>query len=151
MRESPTVQKLARLTWIEDSVTHYHLPIPRAAADGAIASKYSDRLDLAQNLLGEWESVLVDGETRAMTTIARSPDLPSAFRAAELWVRTVRPDVSRMKDKDAFWRSRKASPKQIALLQKYGAQVNYHTLTRGAASTLLDQHRAAKSLTGVKV
>lgn len=150
VRESDAVTAHAALTWVEDSPTVYHLGIPRKAdTHGEITNK-SDRLELRQNLLGGWKALFVDADTRAATSVATTDTLAQAFTRAEHWLEALRPDVVRMKAQDAAWRRRKASPKQIARLQQLGAGLNYETLTRGAASALLDQYFAARALSGAR-
>jgi superfamily II DNA or RNA helicase len=149
VRTSATVHAHARLSWTEDSATLYHLGIPRVAESGAMVSR-SDRLELRQDLLGTWAAVFVDGESQVGVTIGTAPSIDAIFVTAERWLGEIRPDVVRMKDRDATWRKRKPSPNQIELLKKLGAQLDFQKLTRGEASALLDQHFAAKDLSGAR-
>ena len=151
VRESAAVTQFAALLWIEDNATKYHLPLPQRApaADGEPgaldpnAAAPAERVELREGMLGGWAIVHVVGTERREIGIADT--LQDAFTKGERWVENVRPDVARMKSREATWLGRKPTNKQRQLLKKLKSPIwNKPDMTRGEASALIDQVFARK-------
>ncbi len=149
VRESALVAQAA-LSWVEMSPSRLQLSWPRPAESGALTTAH-DRVVLTQNLLGAWQADHYDGATHTRQPIGSGDTIERVIVSAETWLHANYPNVVTLKARDAAWRQRSASPKQIQLLKRLGASLNYETLTRGAASALLDQYFASRKrgLTGV--
>lgn len=141
--ESDTANRFGRLRWIESGKDHFRLALPvRQQSDGALLSGKSgsaECLDITVGTLGCWSVRLFTGHTSV--PIAETDDVGGAFLRAERWVEHNRADAWRMKAKDAAWRDRPPSDKQVALLKRLGAPL---PTTRGQASDMLDQFYGAK-------
>lgn len=126
------------LNWIRTGAEVFRLQYPWA--DG------TETLQVDKDLLGKWQIVCTlrphgpDAATGTrQKTIAMGIDTAdSAAGIAEAFVLQERRSVAKLKDKDAPWRIRPASPKQLALLARRKIPHNPKTLTMGAASDLID-------------
>jgi ATP-dependent helicase IRC3 len=68
----------------------------------------------------------------------------AALHLAEAYVAQERRSVSKLKDRDAPWRTRPASEKQLGLLRKLRIPHNAQKLTMGGASDLIDLHHVRR-------
>ena len=82
---------------------------------------------------------------RQRTLVAGVPTVAAALMLAETFVREQRGSVSRLKDREAPWRKRPASVKQIALLARMRIPHNPKGLTMGGASDLIDLSRSRRT------
>jgi ATP-dependent helicase IRC3 len=141
VKDSETVQRHAKLQWMEDTPERFHVALPARADDGALRSgEASSRVEISLHMLGGWR-VSVSGSMAE--ELGMLDDLAMAFDRAERWIEHTRPDAWRMKRRDAGWRQQPASEKQIQLLRKLRAPITAN-LTRGMASDMLDRHFGRK-------
>lgn len=143
IRDSETAGKYARLRWVEESPDRFHVALPARTETGALESVTQGRLEIRRALLGGWD-VFVIGTARE--SLGSVDDIGLAFDRAERWVKATRPDAWAMKQKDAAWRDRAASEKQVALLRRLRAPMG-DGLTRGQASDMLDKYYARRGRT----
>jgi ATP-dependent helicase IRC3 len=137
--ELGALREVVTLNWIKVNDDLYRLQYPWA--DG------TEVLRVAKNLLGQYD---VSAELRTpgsgagiwhakQSTLSTGiPDAAAALRIAEEFVQQNRRTVSRLKDRDAPWRVRPASEKQLSLLRRLKVPHNPKGLTMGAASDLID-------------
>jgi hypothetical protein len=118
----------ADLNWLELSPTRYVLSSP----EGRVELRTSDRMT--------W-SVLLLPRTGGREIVASGLTLEFAQGVAEDVVRKL--GLTRLVAKDAPWRGRPASDKQIAVLRKFG--LPYHGLTSGQASDVIAARVARRS------
>lgn len=150
VRESAAVNQFARLSWLQDTPSRYHVQmLPPRSENGAMRSGLTDgaaieRVELRESTLGVWTVVLMRGSVAA-EAIGTTDDLPSAFARAERWIEHQRSDTFSTKLRDAVWRQRAISDKQLAALQRLHAPGDLTALTRGQAATLLDHYLAKRA------
>lgn len=127
------------LVWLRLGAEKYRVSYPWA--DG------TEMLDVGKDLLGKWEVVCTmrphgDGAFRPparQRTLATGIDeLEKAAIFAEEFVAQQRGAVAKLRSKDAPWRGRPASPKQLALLARKKIPHNPKKITMGEASDLID-------------
>lgn len=136
VRESEIVEKFCKLRWVEAAPDRYHLALPERGQNGGLTSGDTgqQRIEIRQSMLGGW-TIVVTGTNENLGTV---DELAAAFARAERWVESSRPDAWKMKQRDAEWRDKPASEKQLRLLQKCKAPIT-PGLTRGQASDMLDR------------
>lgn len=131
------------LNWIKVATDCYRLEYPWTAGD----QEGYERLQVSRDLLGKWELSLtfrpkaVDGRpamVRQRTIAAGITEATEAADMAEKFILQERRSVTRLKDKDAPWRSRPATEKQRNYLRRLRVPFNPKTLTMGHASDLID-------------
>jgi ATP-dependent helicase IRC3 len=122
------VKKHAKLLWMCEGEDHYSMRFS--------GEFRTESVDLKQNLLGQWE---ISHNEFKPTPIgdAGLPDLPTAFAAAEDWIRQNRPDVVRLKSQNARWRKDPASDGQLNFLRGHGIKVDQQ-ITKGQANDLIE-------------
>lgn len=107
----------------------------------------NETLVVSPDLLGQWQVVCTysekpaAGNLRAFThqTLAAGIQTPeAAATVAEAYVQQHRQSAGRMKAVDAPWRSRPATPKQLARLSQWRIPHNPKGLTAGQASDFID-------------
>jgi len=103
----------------------------------------TETVQVSTDLLGKWEVTCTlrpaNGEAPRQRTIAHGiPDPQLAASMAEGYVRDERQSVQRLTDKNAPWRSKPASEKQLALLKRRRVPVPTNC-TMGQASELIDR------------
>lgn len=130
-----------RLQWTRLEADVYRIQYPWA--DG------QERLTVEQDLVGHWQVIASyrDTTTHAtslQTIAAELQTLEAAAQAAEGFVERNRGSVAWMKATDAGWRSKPATPKQLARLVKWRIPHDPRTLTAGQASELIDLWIARK-------
>ena len=124
------------LNWMKVNDDLYRLQYPWA--DG------TEVLRVQRDLIGRWEvSVMLrtkEGESRQRTIAADIATDDDAAGMAEAFVLQERRSVTKLKDKDAPWRAKPASEKQVALLRKLRVPPEKITkgITMGQASDLID-------------
>ena len=126
------VRAVSSMSWLKPTDDMYRLRLN----DDSIAIKV--------DLVGGHEvsvSYLHEGEKRAKAL--GTFDSRDAFAVAEQWMRTRNPESCILVDRNAGWRSAKASDKQIEALRKFRV-ANPERLTRGDASSMLDMLISAK-------
>ncbi|MHB1260305.1 MAG: DEAD/DEAH box helicase [Thermoplasmatota archaeon] len=109
----------------------------------------NESLIVQRDMLGHWDVVTTfkprdSKEVRQRTIITGVRELVEATLRAEQYVATQRSGVLRMKNRSAEWKTDKATPKQIAFLQRLKVPFNPQTLTKGAAGRLLDMAMAKR-------
>jgi len=137
------------LDWMKISDDRYRLSYPWQ--DGY------EQLEVAKDMLGHFDVSLtlrpaattVNGQTqyqpvRQRTLAAGIKTADEAAGIAEAWVLAERRTVAKLRDKDAPWKQRPASPKQIALLQRLRVPFR-PKLTMGEASNLIDLARVRRA------
>lgn len=128
------------LNWIRTGTETYRLSYPWA--DG------TEMIQVDRDLLGKWQIVATmrphsgPGEpprAQRQRTIAMGIEhMDAAAGLAEAFILQERRSVAKLKSTDAPWRTRPASPKQIALLERKRIPFNKKTITMGQASDLID-------------
>jgi ATP-dependent helicase IRC3 len=142
VRESAIVNEYAKLLWIEEAGgERFTVALPeRADENKALVTR--ERVGIRRGMLGNW---LIDVITRdGDTNIATADTVEEAFTKAERWIEFNRPEAFSTRAKDAPWRARPATAKQLAFLTRLGAPVR-PDMTRGEASLLMDQFFARRS------
>lgn len=136
VRESEIVEKFCKLRWVEAGPDRYHLALPERQENGGLSSGDTgqQRIEIRQAMLDGW-TIFVTGANENLGTV---DELAAAFARAERWVESSRPDAWQMKQRDAAWRDKPASEKQIRLLTKCKAPIT-PGMTRGQASDMLDR------------
>lgn len=112
----------------------------------------TETLQVSKDLIGKWEiscTLRPAGpagwtQTRQRTIAASIDTADAAAGIAEAFVLQERRSVAKLKDKDAPWRSRPASPKQLSLLARLKVPHNPKTLNMGQASDLIDLAQARR-------
>jgi len=132
------------LDWIRTSEEVFRLQYPWG--DGA------ETLQIAKDLIGTWEISLTlrpsggggIAGVRQRTLAANIETADAAAVLAEAFISQERRQVVALKDKEAPWKARPASEKQLALLRRLGVA---HTpkMTMGQASNLIDLARARRA------
>jgi ATP-dependent helicase IRC3 len=127
--------------WIKVADEEYRLQYPWS--DG------TETLTVVQDVLGHYDVSLtmrphtgIDG-TRQRTLATQIDTADHAASLAEQFVLQERRSVMKLKDVDAPWRSRPASPKQIGLLRRLNVPIE-KGLLMGQASDLIDMAQARK-------
>lgn len=125
--------------WVKIGDGRYQLQYPWA--DG------QETLAVVKDLLGKWDVSLtlksLDGAKRQRTLSQHVESEIIAAGLAEQFVLQERRSVMKLKDVDAPWKQRPASPKQIGLLRRLGVQIR-PGLKMGEASNLIDLAQARK-------
>lgn len=112
----------------------------------------SEILSVEPNLLGKYDLVATfrlsgapgtPALVRQRTVATGIETAPAALRVAEVFVAGERSSVVRLKDREAPWRTRPISPKQISLLRRLRVPFN-EGITMGAASDLIDLAQSRK-------
>jgi hypothetical protein len=135
------------LNWIKVSESTYRLQYPWG--DG------TEILTVEPDLVGHWTVALTlrpHGQpgrqpppVRQRTLAAGIVSSDAAAGVAEAFVLQERRAVTRLKAPDAPWRSKPASPKQLALLNRLRVPHNAKTITCGGASDLIDLAQARRA------
>ena len=130
------------MNWIKVSPDVYRLRYPWA--DG------TETLQVSRDLLGHWEVVITlapsnHGAKRQRTLATQVDSDGAAAGIAEAFVLAERRTVMKLKDKDAPWRSRPASIKQLALLKRLRVPTIPRACTMGQASDLIDLAQARRT------
>jgi hypothetical protein len=123
---APEVQAEATLTWVRLPWGDYLLPI---------RGKTSIRI--RENLLGQWEAILLP--ERSM--LATEPTRQQAFAAAEARLAMINPDHYRLAGQAAPWRRLPPTHAQCAILTKADLPI---PRSRGEASQLIDRLQAQR-------
>jgi ATP-dependent helicase IRC3 len=124
------------LDWLKIGGDRYRVQYPWG--DG------TEVLDVQKDMLGHFEVVqtirpmnpAMPKRQRTLATGVESAGAAGAF--AEAYVEQERRSVMKLKSKDATWKGRPASDKQMALLTRYKARFDPKTITMGEASKLID-------------
>lgn len=129
------------MNWIKIGDDRYRLQYPWG--DG------TEIIEVAKDLIDKWAISLTlkpaNGAAKRQRTLAA--DVVSADAAAglaEAFILQERRSVMKLKDKDAAWRKRPASPKQLALLKRLRVPRIPDRCTMGAASDLIDLAQARR-------
>jgi superfamily II DNA or RNA helicase len=112
------------LAWVGDAGGGFRLGLPGG-----------ELLHARPTLLGDFE-VLLERPAAPAQQLARGRDAADAVRAADAVVRRRWPDALKVLERDASWRGREATEKQLAILRARGLPAP-PTLTRGQASWML--------------
>lgn len=140
----PELEGVSRFRWIKEAQGRYRLMIPGREQTGALNSRTSEQIRIAETTLGGFEvrRFHVGGEQ----FMGVSDSLRDAVRRVERGVMQARPWALNIVSADAAWRNRRASTKQREKLRKIKAPVDVDDpkLTRGQASDLLDRFFALR-------
>lgn len=149
---SAEAQASTRLEWLR-LANLYRMSYPWQAGDG---QEGTETLEVAQNLLGQWEIALTwrqkrnpDGpkdqhlDVRQRTLGTGYATDPSALVAAELFISRERRNVQRLVARDAGWKERPASQKQLDYLKKLRVPFRL-PLTMGEAGNLINVAKARR-------
>lgn len=124
------------MNWIKVGEDSYRLQYPW--------EETTEMLLVEKDLLGKFTVVLSKrskdkekGGSLARTLAKGLLSAQAALQTAETFLTTDRRAVMRLKDREAAWRSRPASSRQMAILQKMKAPV-HPGMTAGSASDLID-------------
>lgn len=130
------------MNWIKTGEGTFRLQYPWA--DG------TEILVVQEDVLGHFDiSVTLrpkeGGHARQRTVASQIPSALEALTLAEVFVQQERREVVRLKDRDATWRGRPASPKALRYARKLGAPV-HPGMSAGEVSNLIDlaKERAAR-------
>lgn len=128
------------LTWIKVGDEHYRLSYPWG--DG------TEILAVSKNLIGHYDVSITlhprDGGAKRQRTLATEiQTADDAAGIAEKFVLAERRSVTKLTDRDATWRTKPASEKQIGLLRRLRVPVKMG-LTCGDASDLINLAKARK-------
>lgn len=135
-RTSPTVQAHAGLCWRADSSgARFHLPITEQPALSLMNSRrVAQVIEIRQQTLGDWIIVVKGGESPDYH-IGSTDDVKDAFVTAERWLKAHHPSTVLLQDKQAAWRKKPPTAKQVTKLQELGC--TRIPATRGDASEML--------------
>lgn len=133
--------------WIKVGAETYRLQYPWQ--DG------TESLTVEKDILGHFDVVATfrphNGPTgaqfaavRQRTLAAQVTTAQAALQLAEAYVSQERRTVMKLKDREAPWRQRPASEKQLALLRRFRVPHNPAALTMGGASDLIDLAQARR-------
>lgn len=138
-RSSATVTEHASMCWIAHGQTRFTLALTQriAPTETEPARNVSQTMEIRQHTLGDWQVVL-RGADVADYQIAICDDVRDAFATGERWVAVHLPDVAKLTNKDAAWRTRPPTAKQITKLQEWGC--TRLPATRGEASEMMDAY-----------
>lgn len=149
---SAEAQQSTRLEWLAFTDA-YRISYPWQTPDGA---EGTETLAVEKNLLGQWDVVLTWKEkrdpegprdqvlaTRQRTVSNGYQSDGSALVAAELFISRERRNVQRLLARDAGWKERPASEKQLDYLRKLRVPFK-EPLTMGAAGSLINIAKARK-------
>jgi superfamily II DNA or RNA helicase len=130
------------MNWIKVDAETYRLRYPWA--DG------TEVLQVSKDLLGKWEVVITlsprDHAPKRQRTLATGILFEGvAGEIAERFLLQDRRAVMKLKDREASWRSRPASDKQLALLMRLRVPLIPKDCTMGAASDLIDLAQARRA------
>ena len=141
-----------RLDWLQLSDA-FRISYPWQTPDGL---EGTETLEASQDLLGKWDLALTwkqkrdpDGpkeqrlDTRQRSLGSGYPTEATALVAAELWVGRERRNVQRLLARDAGWKERPASEKQLDYLRKLRVPFK-EPLTMGAAGQLINVAKARR-------
>lgn len=108
----------------------------------------NETLTVQRDMLGHWDVVTsfkprMSNDVRQRTIVAGVKALHEAAMRAEEYVNDQRASVLTMKRRDAGWKGRGASPRQINLLRKLKVPIK-PGLSAGEASTLIDMALSRK-------
>lgn len=133
------------LDWIRTSEEVFRLQYPWGEG--------TETLQVSKDLIGKWEisitlrpsgpSGFAGVRQRTLATNIETAD--AAAGIAEAFVLQERRQVMKLKDKDAPWRARPASDKQLALLRRLRVPHNPAGMTMGQASNLIDLAQARRA------
>jgi hypothetical protein len=112
------------LAWMDAHGQGYRLPLPEG--------EYSIR----RTLLGDFEICYRDRGTGRILTVGRTPNLAEAVRTVDARVERNHSSAILLLQRDAAWRFREPSEKQLAVLRSRGLPTP-RGLTRGQASWML--------------
>lgn len=140
----PEGESIGRMDWLELAPNHYSVTLPARAPEGEALQSQARALPevvrVTQGMLGGWSAAMTSGAAVMAILATEQETRAEAVQRAERWVEMHRPDAWRMRQRDARWRGREASDKQIATLRKMGATIPPEGLTRGQASDMLDAY-----------
>jgi hypothetical protein len=128
------------LRWIKVAADRYQVSYPWG--DG------QETLVVEKDLLGHFDVSMTlspkDGRPRQRTMASQVANAQAALQLAEAFVLQERRSVVKLRDRDAGWRKKGASPKQLALLRRMRIPHNPQGLTMGQASDLIDLAQARR-------
>ncbi len=138
---------------LAEHVTLKWLPLPGGRF--RLAYPWSDgyeTIEVSPDVLGHYDLSLtlrVDrNNVRQRTIAAQIPTVLDALRLAETFVRDERASVAKMKNSDAPWRQRPATPGQLSFLAKLRVPFNRAELAKpggaGKASDMIDMAKARR-------
>jgi superfamily II DNA or RNA helicase len=134
------------LGWVKTGTETYRLQYPWA--DGieviAVSPNVLGKFDISLTLRPALRVGATLPAVRQRTLGNTYEDAAHALQAAEAFLRHDRPDIMRMKSRNNPWRSRPATAKQVALLQRLNAPIR-PGITFGEASDMLDVAMARKN------
>lgn len=141
-RESKIVGEYASLKWIEDNASRYHLPVPQLLDGGKLDHGSKERIYIERDALDAWRVSVRGAADHSDFPIAMADDIASAFLKGEKWISMNRHHLVAMKAKDAPWRDRPPTTKQLDALKRMKCPIV--PMTRGQASDLFDSFMAKK-------
>lgn len=129
----PLVERCSSYAWVSNAPDVYGLSV----------GKQMD-VALRPDTLGVWRVYYRDGiAKRDWATIAEAGSPEAAFKAADAWIARTFPDIGRLIDQKARWRSDPPSSQQIHWLLKKKVFASRddipESMTKGQASVLLDK------------
>lgn len=135
-------RELVTLNWLRQGSDRFKLSYPWQEG--------TEILEVAPNLLGKFdisatfrEAILglggkYDIQIRQRTLAKDLPSAADALKAAETFVNQERRQIARLRDRDAAWRTRPATTKQLDMLRRMRVPIPAGALTAGRASDLID-------------
>lgn len=138
IREPEEARTMTRLRWMRGVGHKYFVPCPEYRENGTVDSgQGAEQIEVHEDVLSGWSIVrLINGVI--VESLGRVDELRAAFVRAERWIEHHRSGAFRMQLKAAPWRSKPATPKQIAALKRLGVAFDVSQLSRGDASALMD-------------
>lgn len=130
--------KVAELNWIKLSADRFKLSYPWAEG--------TETIEVGTDLLGKFEIALTlrqpnaEGfglDVRQRTLAHGLPTAAAALVAAEAFMQAERRTAARLRSREAPWRARPATPKQISMLRQWRVP-HQPQITCGQASDLID-------------
>lgn len=135
-------RELVTLNWLRQGSDRFKLSYPWQEG--------TEILEVAPNLLGKFdisctfrEAILglggkYDIQIRQRTLAKDLHTAADALKAAETFVNQERRQIARLRDRDAAWRVRPATTKQLEMLRRMRVPIPAGPLTAGRASDLID-------------
>jgi hypothetical protein len=131
---SEVVKKHAELAWSQASPDHFQMSY---SGDG-----FPERVDLKQDMLGQWNIEFTSGFKKAAQIAKPQPSLQDAFDSAEKWMSVNRGRTFNMKRQNAAWRKNVPSDAQVRQLRRMGIDVDWRKMNAGQVSDMLDFRKA---------
>src|SRR4030095_10148256 len=130
----PVVKEYAELAWSQASPDHFQMSYH--------GEFFPERIDLKQDLLGQWSLEFSDGHKKAQKIPKSQPTREDAFKAAEKWMSVNKGRTYNMKRQNAPWRKGVPTAAQVREIRRQGLDVNWNQMTAGQVHDMLEFRKA---------